>query len=1017
MIRKHIIVLSVFLTALLAVTAPAAVSAADFQTRSVDVETAVHHVDVQSRDVTAEYAAGLHGKSRADGDHLFLDYGGGPDYDYAMDMIVTADGGSVVAGYSWNSAGNFFDAHLMRHDAEGDLVWASALNLGGNDFYTAVCELPDGTFVAVGKTEVLGEEEPRVLLVRYNTNGTIQWTRLAGSSAAIYPAGICLTTDDTLAVGAHGSGYGPGSVDVLLLEFDFTGDLIQTTVVGDSSNDILRSFSATSDGGFIATGWSSSFATHAQGLLIKFADTTTVSWTTVVGDDVGYSYLFDAVEAPNGDFFASGATQDYDPSGTKDVLVARFGANGTLYWARSLGDAGVDESGETLALREGGGFMVCGDSDDGGVLEDVLLIDFDDVGGLQWVRILGDDGFERAGQVHNRPGGGYLLAGTRTPFGTGEQDTILAAVDANGQVPGCPHIRTWDTYSPLQTPAWSAVTLAVSPVTLGEQAYTTTAVNPYFYWDSLCDYEPLDPEYWLVASGRDDPDWADAIGQTPDQGYLVATQSWVGIYNTDVLLLKYDALGDLEWAREAGGMYDEIPRDLLVTDDGGCIVVGYTSTYGAGLDDALMMRFDSGGAVLWTSVTGGTQFDRLWSIHRKSDGNYLAVGNTDSYGEGLFDLLAVELTSAGTVPSVRTLGTAQNEVGLRGIALSGGGSVIAGYSNPDGGDQDAIAVRMEDDGSFTWCSQSGSAGVDRFYGIVELSGGDLLLGGHTNSYGDTDILLVKLAGNGTRQWFRTAETSNYESLYDLKPTGDGDVVGCGRISQVRGATNDALLCRFDSEGQALWAHRIGSGGEDNFEALVVHEDGFAAAGSTTSFGSSSVQAFVAHTDRDGMVRNCYLFSSETLITSDQDPPGGGYTMTSTAISPPAENPFMENWGMEPSHLELCHALPPTISATITSVPSVGTVPFSTLMSISLVNNHSEQTRRMAARIDVVLANKSYFPNWRAGYTNLSPGENYTTSWMQNIPALATVIGENRFRLVAEDVTPPPYNFPPVRAGG
>ena len=68
MIRKNIVVPLVFLTALLAVTAPAVVSAADFQTRSVDVEIAVHHVDVQSRDITAEYAAGLHGKNRADGD-------------------------------------------------------------------------------------------------------------------------------------------------------------------------------------------------------------------------------------------------------------------------------------------------------------------------------------------------------------------------------------------------------------------------------------------------------------------------------------------------------------------------------------------------------------------------------------------------------------------------------------------------------------------------------------------------------------------------------------------------------------------------------------------------------------------------------------------------------------------------------------------------------------------------------------------------------------------------------------
>ncbi len=121
---------------------------------------------------------------------------------------------------------------------------------------------------------------------------------------------------------------------------------------------------------------------------------------------------------------------------------------------------------------------------------------------------------------------------------------------------------------------------------------------------------------------------------------------------------------------------------------------------------------------------------------------------------------------------------------------------------------------------------------------------------------------------------------------------------------------------------------------------------------------------------------------------------------------------MEHWGIEPSHLELCHALPPTISASITALPSIGTVPFSTMMTVYLQNNYDEQNRRMAARINVVLANKAYFPNWRAGYTNLAPGENYTTSWIQNIPALGTVIGENRFRLIAEDVTPPPYNHPP-----
>ncbi len=303
-------------------------------------------------------------------------------------------------------------------------------------------------------------------------------------------------------------------------------------------------------------------------------------------------------------------------------------------------------------------------------------------------------------------------------------------------------------------------------------------------------------------------------------------------------------------------------------------------------------------------------------------------------------------------------------------------------------------------------------------GIAELPGGDLMLGGITDSYGSQDILLVRLSSNGGRQWFRTVGTPDEEQLLDLKATADGGVVGCGLITQSPAGYFDALLCRFDGEAQPLWARRVAGTTSEEFDSLVVNEDGgFTAAGVTSSFGLASWEAFVTRTDDQGMVDDCYYFSTVDLTTSDQYPPSGGYTMTSSAIYPSIATPFMEHWGIEPSHLELCHALPPTISASITALPSIGTVPFSTMMTVYLQNNYDEQNRRMAARISVVLANKAYFPNWRAGYTNLAPGENYTISWMQNIPALGTVIGENRFRLIAEDVTPPPYNHPPYVPAG
>ena len=102
---------------------------------------------------------------------------------------------------------------------------------------------------------------------------------------------------------------------------------------------------------------------------------------------------------------------------------------------------------------------------------------------------------------------------------------------------------------------------------------------------------------------------------------------------------------------------------------------------------------------------------------------------------------------------------------------------------------------------------------------------------------------------------------------------------------------------------------------------------------------------------------------------------------------------------------------------MTCTPPSGTIPFTTQMTATLTNMYTGQKRRCAGHIDVTLAGGSYFPNWRTGFTNLSPGESYVSGWNQNIPALGSVIGENQFVLFTEDVTPAPYNQPPYPPAG
>lgn len=112
------------------------------------------------------------------------------------------------------------------------------------------------------------------------------------------------------------------------------------------------------------------------------------------------------------------------------------------------------------------------------------------------------------------------------------------------------------------------------------------------------------------------------------------------------------------------------------------------------------------------------------------------------------------------------------------------------------------------------------------------------------------------------------------------------------------------------------------------------------------------------------------------------------------------------------------AMPPlTVAAGLTCTPTMGTLPFPATFSVTLTNRYQGQTRRLAGRVNALLASGNTIPGWRAGYTNVSAGGSYTSTWGQTIPALGSLVGDNIFVLLVDDVTPAPYNQPPYPAAG
>jgi len=106
----------------------------------------------------------------------------------------------------------------------------------------------------------------------------------------------------------------------------------------------------------------------------------------------------------------------------------------------------------------------------------------------------------------------------------------------------------------------------------------------------------------------------------------------------------------------------------------------------------------------------------------------------------------------------------------------------------------------------------------------------------------------------------------------------------------------------------------------------------------------------------------------------------------------------------------------TIQVSLSCVPDSGTLPFGTHIFVSLTNLVGD-ARRVSATIDLTLASGTQFGNFRAGFTNITGYGNYSANWVQNFPALGTLVGDNVFTLQGFDVTPAPYNQPPYAPSG
>jgi len=400
-------------------------------------------------------------------------------------------------------------------------------------------------------------------------------------------------------------------------------------------------------------------------------------------------------------------------------LDRRLSASQDIHWIRSYGTDGNDYIYSIKQTRDGGSLAagMTYKGANGGI--DAVLLKLNSEGSIEWKKSYGGgttDGWWNVSFTETADGG-YVLATDTESFGVGKKDVWLLKLSSDGNIVWQKTYGKADTYDDArggiqQTHDGGYVLVG------GSQAVMNSLDGDLLILkvdaNGNLQWDRIYKDFRIQVG--------DSFEQTLGGGFIVGASAFGHYGVSDMfhpLILKLDANGDIEWQKlyEGYGRSWDYYTIVQPTRDGGYFVADYVDPTGTGNEDFWIFKLDSAGNILWQNLYGGSGWDRIGrALCQMRDGGYAVAGFTNSYGRGSFDGWILKLDPNGNIVWQKTYGDNFPEVLFSLHQKSNGELLAAGYSSRESDEMLVLNVSEEGEigGSCEWVMNSSAVAKPTF---------------------------------------------------------------------------------------------------------------------------------------------------------------------------------------------------------------------------------------------------------------------------------------------------------------